>query len=105
MLQKIGYTSFTPAEEPDRYYCCGKGPHSVGYHLHLVRFMSHEWKKHLFFRDFLRTHTKVAEQYYELKKKLATEYGSDRGEYTKAKTSFIESVIAQASLCKSQHCQ
>ena len=27
LLEKIGYTSFTPdTEDSDHYYCCGKGP-------------------------------------------------------------------------------
>lgn len=98
LLRKIGYTSFTPEpQDSDHYYCCGKGPHSVGYHLHLVRFKSHEWEKHLLFRDCLRNHSEVAQQYYELKKELAARYHSNRGTYTKTKTSFIESVIAKAS--------
>ena len=97
LLREIGYTDVTPEpEDPDGYYCLGKGPHRVGYHLHLARFMSDHWEKHLLFRDYLRAHPEVAQQYYEVKKKLATTYRSDRETYTEAKTSFIESVIAQA---------
>lgn len=96
-LQKIGYIDVTPEpENPEWYYCLGKGPHSTGYHLHLVKFMNDHWRRHLLFRDFLRTHPEVAQQYYELKKKLALEYGSDRVGYTNAKTSFIESATARA---------
>jgi len=97
MLRKIGYTSFTPdLEDPDHYYCCGKGPHSIGYHLHLIMFKSPEWEKHLLFRDYLLAHPEIAQQYCELKKGLAAKHRSDRGSYTKAKTSFIESVIDSA---------
>ena len=97
MLRNIGYTSFSPdPEDPDHYYCCGKGPHSMGYHLHLVRFKSPEWERHLLFRDYLLAHPEIAQQYYELKKKLASKHRSDRGSYTKAKTPFIESVIDKA---------
>jgi len=98
LLRGIGYTSFTPEpRDPDHYYCCGKGPHSIGYHLHIFRFKSHRWQKHLLFRDYLRAHPEIAQQYYELKKELAAQYRSDRAGYTEAKTSFIESVIAKAS--------
>ncbi len=101
-LEKIGYQDVTP--QPDNsewYYCLGKVYHGEtvkleNYHLHLVKFMSDHWKKHLFFRDFLRTHPNTAQKYYELKKKLATKYDSDRVGYTNAKITFIESVIAQA---------
>ena len=101
LLRNIGYTDVTPQpEEPDWHYCLGKGPHTgpytAAYHLHLVKFMSEHWKKHLLFRDFLRTHPELAQQYYELKKKLAAKHGSDRNAYTEAKTPFIESLVAQA---------
>jgi GrpB-like predicted nucleotidyltransferase (UPF0157 family) len=54
------------------------------------------WRRHLAFRDYLRTHPETARQYCELKKKLASEYGSDREGYTEAKTLFIESIVARA---------
>jgi len=98
LLKPLGYEDVTPQpENPDWYYCLGKrnrGKHL--YHLHLVRFNGEHWKKHLLFRDFLRTHPEVAQRYHELKKKLATKYQSDRERYTEAKTSFIESVVTQA---------
>ena len=97
LLREIGYTDVTPEpEDPDWYYCLGKGPHSVGCHLHLMKFGSDSWERHLLFRDYLRTHPHVAQQYYETKRKLAAKLGFDRAAYTEAKTSFIESVIARA---------
>lgn len=99
LLRDIGYTSVTPQpDDPDHYYCLGKGPHSVGYHLHLMKFGSDSWEKHLLFRDYLRTHPSVSQQYYEIKKKLADEHRLDRAAYTEAKTSFIETVVARASI-------
>lgn len=102
LLQDLDYKNLTPQpEEPDWYYCLSKTYEGEtvklkNYHLHLVKFMSDHWKKHLLFRDFLRTHPDMAQRYYELKKKLAAKYGSNRIGYTDAKTSFIESVIAEA---------
>ena len=97
LLRDIGYTSVTPQpDDPDHYYCLGKGPHSVGYHLHLMKFRSNSWEKHLLFRDYLRTNPDVANQYHDLKKKLVTKHGSDRATYTRAKTLFIEAVVAKA---------
>jgi len=101
LLQPLGYDDVTNTqlENPEWYYCLGKGKGSQGehtYHLHLVKFMSEHWEKHLLSRDFLRTHLEVAQQYYELKKKLAAKHGTNREAYTEAKTSFIESVINQA---------
>jgi GrpB-like predicted nucleotidyltransferase (UPF0157 family) len=97
-LESIGYKDVTP--QPDNaewYYCLGKGPHSVGYHLHLVKFNSEHWKKHLVFRDFLRKNPQTAQEYFNLKKKLAAKYGIDRIGYTEAKSAFIESVLTAAN--------
>jgi GrpB-like predicted nucleotidyltransferase (UPF0157 family) len=50
----------------------------------------------LLFRDFLRTHPSVAQQYADLKIELARQYEWDRQAYTDAKQPFIWNVIAQA---------
>jgi GrpB-like predicted nucleotidyltransferase (UPF0157 family) len=65
----------------------------------MVRVVEHEgdfWKRHILFRDFLRTHADEARQYGELKKQLAARFGSDREAYTEGKTPFIESLLARA---------
>ncbi len=63
----------------------------------MVEVKSDFWKKHLLFRDYLRTHPETAQKYYELKKKLAKKYTFDRDSYTEAKTPFIESIVAKAT--------
>lgn len=104
-LESIGY-EYVPEFEvsiPERRYSHkGHPPKEQHYHLHMVEPTSDFWRKHLLFRDFLRTHPKVAQEYYELKKRLAVEYGSNREGYTNTKTSFIESVIAKASVERKQ---
>jgi GrpB-like predicted nucleotidyltransferase (UPF0157 family) len=102
LLQNLGYVDVAPQpDEPDWYYCLGKtcqveDVRLSNYHLHLVRFTSYHWEKHLLFRDFLRAHPDAAQQYFRLKKRLAAKHGSDRIGYTEAKTSFIETIVAQA---------
>lgn len=44
------------------------------------------------FRDYLNTHFEVAQQYQELKIRLAEENSEDRNTYTRAKEDFIMSV-------------
>lgn len=94
------YPDVTPEpENPDWYYCLGKPCQSVpaySVHLHLVRFASDHWARHLLFRDFLRTHPAVAHQYYALKTELAAKFGADRVGYTDAKTPFIATIVDQA---------
>jgi GrpB-like predicted nucleotidyltransferase (UPF0157 family) len=98
LLGGIGYKDVTPQpNDKEWYYCLGKGQHSVGYHLHLVKFNSQHWKKHITFRDFLRKNSKVAQDYFNLKRELAAKHGIDRLGYAEAKSAFIESVIARAN--------
>ncbi len=52
---------------------------------------------HVQFRDYLQVHAEDANQYGELKRKLAAQYGSDREGYTNAKTGFIESIMERIS--------
>ncbi len=98
-LRLIGY-EYQPQHEvqlPERrYFRKGKAPEEQHYHLHMVELKSNFWTKHLLFRDYLRAHPDVAQEYQELKKQLAVEYGVNREGYTDAKAPFIESIIARA---------
>lgn len=95
MLESIDYTEVTP--EPGHtewFYCLGKTPGiTPRFHLHLMKFPSPFFAKHILFRNYLRSNKKVRDEYYELKKRLADKYGRDREGYTGAKTEFIERII------------
>jgi GrpB-like predicted nucleotidyltransferase (UPF0157 family) len=101
LLRKIGYESVTRQQDDSGgYYCLDKVVHGEGkwlqnFHLHLMKFRSVTWQRHILFRDFLRDHSETAQRYDELKRRLAAEFGVDRENYTKAKTEFIASVITQ----------
>jgi len=99
LLQTLGYKYHYYPEFPDRCVFVdgpmGTGPH----HLHMTEHMSDFWIEKLLFRDYLRAHPEVTEEYYHLKKEWATKYGVDRDKYetyTEAKTPFIQSVMARA---------
>jgi len=98
-LRSIGYTYVPEYEEsiPERRYFHG-GPPEDHRHLHMVEGTSDFWRRHMLFRDYLRAHTEVARHYETLKKDLAARYGADREGYTDAKTSFIESALADARI-------
>lgn len=102
-LRSIGY-EYVPENEASiperRYFHKGHPPKEQHYHLHMVEGASDFWKKHLQFRDYLRSHPKVAREYYELKKMLVIKYRLDREAYTTGKTTFIESVITKAHSTK-----
>ncbi len=106
-LGSIGY-EYVPEYEkelPDRrYFQRGpKGVRNKHFHLHMVQHGGDFWKRHLMFRDYLRCHPDVAQQYCELKRKLAEKHGRNREAYTDAKTSFVESVLAEAGACPRLH--
>ena len=98
-LRSLGYDHISYPDFPERLFFrigqMGEGPH----HLHMTEFTSSFWEEKLLFRDFLRAHAEVAQEYVLLKKRLAKSYGADREKYesyTEAKTVFIESVLARA---------
>lgn len=98
-LRSVGY-EYQPEHEAQiperRFFRKGNPAKEQHYHLHIVDKKGDFWKRHLLFRDYLRTHPKTVQQYYKLKKELASKYGSNREGYTEAKTSFIESIVAKA---------
>jgi GrpB-like predicted nucleotidyltransferase (UPF0157 family) len=98
-LAAIGHTDVTPEpEDPDWYYCIGKGGGADRhFHLHLARYESGFWRRHIVFRDFLRAHPAAAEEYFELKKSLAARCREERMKYCTAKTGFIRWAEAQAA--------
>jgi len=96
-LAAIGYDDVTPeSTDDDWYYCLGKGPHSPGVHLHLVKYGSGFWKRHILYRDYLRANPETAMEYYELKKRLVEKYADMREVYTESKTEFINRVLEKA---------
>lgn len=99
-LESIGYKYVREYEVsiPERRYF-RKGPSEIPnkhFHLHMVEHGSDFWKRHLLFRDYLRTHPGAALEYCELKKRLASKCRLNREAYTEAKTTFIESIVSKA---------
>lgn len=96
-LESLGYV-FHP-ENPEltkRYFRESPGQGMI--HIHVRRAGSFSEQFALLFRDYLRTHSDIAEQYAQLKYGLAQQYNrvEDRQTYTEAKEPFIWRVIAQA---------
>ncbi len=104
-LQSIGYEYVPDYEDsipPRRYFRKGPPEARTTHHLHIVELTSDFREQHLLFRDFLRAHTEVAQEYYKLKVELADKYRFKGQAYTDAKTPFIESVMAKARAEKEQ---
>ncbi len=94
-LQALGYCYVAKLEAvlPERRFFAKPAAHPRSIHLHAVVFASPFWKNHLAFRDALRTHPALAQEYHRLKLDLAARFGEDRERYTEAKAPFIERVL------------
>jgi len=68
----------------------------VKVHIHMTAMSHPEWRNHLAFRDFLRSHPDAARQYAALKHELKATCGAHREKYTEAKAGFIASVLRKA---------
>ena len=98
-LEAIGY-EYVPEFErqmPERRYFRklhrGRRTHQI----HLVeRSDAAFWDRHVLFRDYLRRHPGVAEEYALLKHELSGRFREDRTAYTEAKTAFIREVVRRA---------
>jgi GrpB-like predicted nucleotidyltransferase (UPF0157 family) len=97
-LLSLGYTHVPHADDAFApfFHRPAGWPHT--HHVHVVRHGGDEERRTLAFRDYLRDEAEVAREYEALKRRLAGEPGlADSPEtYAKAKTDFIESVIAAA---------
>lgn len=96
-LQKLGYEYIPERRFSDRQFF-PKGPSEKRtHHLNLVEITSETgWKNQLLFRDYLRNHDDVRNEYRKLKEELAEKYANNRDEYTERKSKFVLSVIEKA---------
>ena len=95
-LTRIGYQYRGEAGIAGRFYF-RKGTCEVStHHLNIVVTTSDFWHSHLLFRDYLRQNKDLAQDYGNLKRRLAVKYKGNRPAYTEAKADFIESVLKKA---------
>jgi GrpB-like predicted nucleotidyltransferase (UPF0157 family) len=99
-IESLGY-EYVPeyeAEMPDRRYFRKDTDGRRSHHLHGVELGGVFWRDHLLFRDYLRSHSEVAEEYYQLKLGLSERFRTDGHAYTHGKDSFIAAALASARL-------
>lgn len=61
-------------------------------HIHVLKYKSEHWIRHIAFRDFLRANTDVRLQYQTLKENLSVKEWLDGNDYNRGKDSFIKEV-------------
>jgi GrpB-like predicted nucleotidyltransferase (UPF0157 family) len=93
-LVSIGYEHLGAYGVPGRDYFRRGSPRT--HHVHMFSWSSAAWKDHILFRDYLRAHPDVAQEYAVLKRELAATFADDRQRYTEEKSPFIKSVLRRA---------
>lgn len=59
-------------------------------HIHVLPYLSEHWIRHIAFRDYLRTHSIVRQQYQALKENLVLQEWADGNAYNQAKDDFLK---------------
>ena len=59
-------------------------------HIHILPYNSEHWIRHIAFRDYLRTHQTVKNQYQKTKEQLSNKEWRDGNEYNEAKDTFLK---------------
>lgn len=67
------------------------------HHVHIFETNSPEIKRHLAFRDYMIAHPSEAQQYSDLKRKLAQKFPEDIESYMDGKDKFIKNIDCKAS--------
>ncbi|ROS32123.1 GrpB family protein [Amycolatopsis thermoflava] len=94
-LRRGGLDYIKGANQPGMLFLASGGQERF-FHYHLVVHNSHAWDRLVLFRDMLRRHRGPADEYADLKRELAARHPTDRGAYTRAKSSHVRAIEARA---------
>ena len=72
------------------------------HHIHAFEIEAEPVKRHLLFRDYLIAHPHAAQQYRDLKRKLAQQYPIDSRAYTTGKDKFVRDILLEAECWQKQ---
>ena len=100
-LAEIGYVHEGDLGIKDReaFDYSGK-PHLMKHHLYVCPQSSEELRRHVAFRDFLRTHPDAVEQYSRVKETAAELFPDDIDKYIEFKSPVIEELYRRCGLSK-----
>jgi GrpB-like predicted nucleotidyltransferase (UPF0157 family)/protein associated with RNAse G/E len=95
-LVRLGYTYRGEMGIPRRHYFVKREGEISTFHLHMNEVTSADWRQQIALRDYLRQHPAVAQEYADLKLRLAEQFPTDRVAYTEGKSGFISQVLVKA---------
>lgn len=95
-LEKLGYESLGEFGIKKRHYFRNNG-NIRKFHIHMFEIESYEYKKHIFFRDFMNKNPKEAQEYSNLKLEIKNDILSNKNlkmdDYTEQKSPFITLIL------------
>ena len=97
-IQDLGYQYLPQYEDqmPFRRYFFKEISGIRTHQIHMVAYKSTFWVRHLQFRDYLRHHPTIRDEYAILKRQLAGRDWASTNDYADAKTDFIRRIEALA---------
>lgn len=100
LLESLGYENLRRQIIPHRSFFSRKMTEDVSFHLHIYEAGDPQVRRHVHFRDYLIAHPQVANEYAELKAKLALVHRDDMFQYTLGKTKLVHDIDAKAKKWK-----
>lgn len=94
-METLGYMYGGENGIPRRHYFNKYDPSST-HHVHMFELTSQNWRDHILFRDYMRSHPEAVQAYTKLKLQLLEQFPANREAYTEGKAEFICSVLDQA---------
>lgn len=95
-MVRLGYEPKGEFGIPGRRYFVRGGDENRTHHVHTYGPDNAELARHLDFRDYLRAHPAIAEQYAALKEELARQFPHDIQGYIAGKDAFIREITQKA---------
>ena len=101
LLDSLHMHGYRASEQPERsgvesrlLVRCQRGLPT--HHVHVVEYLGSAWRQTLLFRDVLRLDARLAHEYEWLRRRFAGLHPANRIAYSRAKTTFIQSIVGQA---------
>lgn len=98
-MEDLGYGYAGENGIPRRHYFVKHNP-ATTHHIHMFEFTSNQWRDHILFRDYMRSHPEAVQAYTDLKLQLLEQFPMNREAYTEGKAEFIRSIVETASESK-----
>lgn len=96
VLEDHGYESRPGDDVRGRLFLARGPPSNRTHYLSIAERGGRFLLENVTFRDYLRDHPDVAEEYAALKREAAAEHPDDRDPYTEAKAPFVEAILERA---------